>query len=147
MKNFINITMATVAMVVAMAFASFAGTPTEEAAKAVTLINNYRVANGRAALTWDDAMTAGTVVRAQEASVNFEHSRPDGSAWYTADPDHFYGENLAENASNAETVVAAWIASPVHRENILGDFSTCNIQAYVSADGTWYWANEFGYTD
>lgn len=147
MKNIFKMAMVTVAMAAMMAFASFAGTPAEETAKAVELINNYRVANGRAALTWDDAMTAGTTVRAQEASVHFEHTRPDGAAWYTADPDHFYGENLAEGASDADTIVQAWIASPVHRENILGNFSTCNIQVYVSANGAWYWVNEFGYID
>lgn len=145
MKHFIKVTMAAAAMAIAMAFTSFAGTPAEESAKAFQLINDYRVANGLNALVWDDNMSSGTAIRAQETSVLNEHTRPDGSAWYTVDPEHFYGENLAEAFDNAEDVVRAWIASPVHRGNILSDFGSANLQAYVAADGSWYWANEFNY--
>lgn len=127
MKNVFK-TMAAVAMMVAFfAFSSFAGTPAEETAKAVALINAYRADQGLPALKWDDSMSAGTAVRAQEASVRFEHIRPDGSAWYSVDPDRFYGENLGECADgNAEKMVQAWVASPIHRENIVGDYNSFN---------------------
>lgn len=146
MKNSAKIMVATVAMTVTMAFSSFAGTPAEETAKAVALINNYRTEHGLKALVWDDNMSAGTVVRAKEASIKFEHTRPDGSAWYTADDEHFYGENLAEGfTGNAEAVVKAWIASPTHLANIVRDYQTFNLQVYVDTDGHWYWANEFNF--
>lgn len=145
MKNIIKMTLVTIAAIAAFAFSSFAGTPAEEQAKACVLINEYRAEQGLPALNWDDAMSSGTCVRAQEASIVFEHVRPDGSAWYTADEDRFYGENLAEGFTSAETVVKAWIASPTHRENIVKDYSTMNLQVYVADNGHWYWANEFNY--
>lgn len=146
MKDCAKTVAATVAMAVAMTFASFAGTPAEETAKAVALINVYRTEHGLKALVWDDDMSAGTVVRAKEASIIFDHTRPDGSAWYTADYEHFYGENIAEGfTGNAEAVVKAWIASPTHLANIVCDYSTFNLQIYVDENGHWYWANEFNY--
>ena len=56
-----------------------------------------------------------------------------------------YGENLAKNYFNAAAVVQAWMASPTHAANILGNSSTIGVAAYIADNGTWYWAQEFGY--
>ena len=55
------------------------------------------------------------------------------------------GENIAGNSSNS-SAVTAWMNSPTHRENILWpEFTRCAIAIYAADDGTYYWAQEFGY--
>ena len=56
-----------------------------------------------------------------------------------------YGENLAKGYTTAGEAVAAWMASPTHKENIMfADFRTCGIAIYETG-GMWDWAEEFGY--
>lgn len=133
--------MATVMMVFAMTFMSFAGSD-EEAARSVTIINNYRQQNGLSALSVDDTITAAAKIRAAETAVSYSHTRPDGTPWYTVN-DKIYGECLAEKHQRAEDAVNAWVNSSAHKELILGDFAAINVQVYVSADGTWHWVAEF----
>lgn len=91
----------------------------------LNLVNQERAKNGIAALSWGTTCEAAANTRAREIMSNYSHTRPDGSAWSTTCPipetGGISGENL--NAGNAavspETVVASWMASPDHRENIL----------------------------
>jgi len=56
------------------------------------------------------------------------------------------GENLAEGQTTAEQVVADWLASPDHRENLLHP-SWCEMGIAVrraGASGPFYWTQEFG---
>lgn len=46
-------------------------------------INQERASQGLPALSIDPTLSAIAKVRAQEASVNFSHTRPDGNTWYT----------------------------------------------------------------
>ncbi len=140
MKN-IKLMIATVMMVFAMTFAAFAGSD-EEAAKTITIINNYRQQNGLAELSVDDTITAAAKIRAAETAVNYSHTRPNGTPWYTVS-DKIYGECLAEKYQKAEDVVNAWVNSQVHKELVMGDFAAVNVQVYVSADGVWHWVAEF----
>ena len=56
-----------------------------------------------------------------------------------------YGENLAHNYYNANSVVDAWMASPTHRANIeTASYTKMGVAAYKAANGQWYWAQEFG---
>lgn len=146
MKNTIIRIITTLVLAIMTPTTVYAGTPAEEAQKAVTIINDYRAANGLTVLTVDDRLSNATAIRAEECSRLFSHTRPDGTAWYTADSDLLYGENCAKAFYTAESVVKAWIESPTHLMNITDkDFTSCNIQIYVADNGTWYWVNEFGY--
>ena len=111
------------------------------------LVNNARAAEGLAPLSWNSALAADAAVRAQEIVASFSHTRPDGSEWWTVDPDRMYGENLASGQSTAQEVFNSWMASPGHRANILGGYSTCGFALYYGGDAgsTYYWAQEFGY--
>ncbi len=111
------------------------------------LVNEARAAEGLAPLSWSNALAADAAVRAQEIVLNFSHTRPDGSDWWTVDPDRMYGENLACGQSTAQEVFNSWMASPGHRANILGDFTTCGFALHYNGDAsyTYYWAQEFGY--
>lgn len=107
--------------------------------------NAQRAAAGLGALKWSDGLEAAAMVRAQEIVSTWSHTRPNGSDWWTVNSNLMYGENLAKGYSSADAAVAAWMASPTHKENIMyGSFKTCGIAIYEQG-GVWYWAEEFGY--
>ncbi len=53
------------------------------------------------------------------------------------------GENVAYGYSQAKKLVDAWIASPTHRANILGDFNYFDISTDFSKSGVMYSTNIF----
>lgn len=125
-----------------MSMTGFAQNNTE--AEVIAKVNDIRVANGLNALRYDASLEATATVRANELNVRFSHTRPDGSDWYTVNPDLMYGENLADGYNTADAVVNAWMASPEHKANILKpDFTTVAVSSAVK-NGKTYWAQEFG---
>ena len=125
-----------------MSMTGFAQNNTE--AEVIAKVNEIRVANGLNTLRYDASLEASADVRADELTVRFSHTRPDGSDWYTANPDLMYGENLADGYNTADAVVNAWMASPEHEANILKpDFTTVAVSTAVK-NGKTYWAQEFG---
>lgn len=125
-----------------MSMTGFAQNNTE--AEVIAKVNDIRVANGLNALRYDASLEATAAVRANELTVRFSHTRPDGSDWYTVNPDLMYGENLADGYNTADAVVNAWMASPEHKANILKlDFTTVAVSTVVK-NGKTYWAQEFG---
>ena len=117
-----------------------------EAMRAFNLVNSVRAANGLPALVWDNNLESTSAVRAQECSVSFSHTRPNGRPWYTVNSSIMGGENLAYGYYDANSAVNAWMDSPTHRENILWpEFTRIAISLYAADDGTYYWAQEFGY--
>ncbi len=112
---------------------------------ALNLVNQQRAAAGMPALSWNDNLAACAMIRATELPSSFSHTRPNGQDWYTVAPNIMYGENVAYGYNTPDSAVAAWMASPAHKGNILTPgFATCGIGAY-DAGGTWYWSQEFGY--
>lgn len=112
---------------------------------AYDLVNAHRANAGVAALTRSQALEDCARVRAQEIVGYFSHTRPSGAAWWTVNSDIQYGENLAKLYNSADSVVAAWMASPTHAQNILdAGFRTLGMAIYQSGNN-WYWAQEFGY--
>ena len=117
----------------------------QAAVTALDMCNQKRTAAGLGTLTWNNGLESAAMVRAQEIVGTWSHTRPNGSDWYTVNSSIMYGENLAKGYSSASDCVAAWMASPTHRENVLyADFRTCGIAIYEQG-GAWYWAEEFGY--
>jgi uncharacterized protein YkwD len=53
------------------------------------------------------------------------------------------GENIAWNFKTPEGLVAAWMRSAGHKENILGDFTHFGISATRNSAGTYYVTNLF----
>lgn len=112
---------------------------------AYDLVNAHRANAGLAGLTRSAALEDCARVRAEEITRLFSHTRPSGAAWWTVNTAIQYGENLAKLYNDANSVVAAWMASPTHAANILaGDFRTLGMAIYQSGNN-WYWAQEFGY--
>ena len=53
------------------------------------------------------------------------------------------GENIACGQQTPSEVVSAWMASPEHRANILGDYTHVGA-GRADRDGRIYWVNHFG---
>ncbi len=115
------------------------------AIEASNLVNEERESAGLDPLAWDQNLETVSHVRAEECSRSFSHTRPDGKKWYTVNSKIQGGENLAFGFDSAEDAVEAWMNSPTHRDNILYDeFEKVAIAIYEK-DGTYYWAQEYGY--
>ena len=75
-------------------------------------------------------------VRAEEASIRFRHTRPDGTRCFTIFKQNALtykaaGENLAYGYSQPGDIVKAWMNSPSHKDNILDpDFQFVGIGYY-----------------
>ena len=82
-------------------------------------------------------------VRAGEIVQTFSHTRPDGFSWSTVSG-AAYGENIAKGQNSAEKVIASWMTSQGHRENILhGSYGSIGVCARVE-NGVVYWVQLFG---
>ena len=113
----------------------------------LALINQIRRENGLGELYMDYTLIQVANVRAEEATRNWSHTRPDGSQWWTLHQQFGlygkFGENLAYGQMTPEAVVQAWMNSEGHRANILSaDFHSVGISSYYN-DGIYYWAQEF----
>jgi uncharacterized protein YkwD len=53
-------------------------------------------------------------------------------------------ENLAFGQASPSGAVAAWLADPAHRANLLGAFTDCGLSGARSAAGAWYWVADYG---
>ena len=111
---------------------------------AYDLCNAHRANSKLAGNVYSNALADAAKVRAKEIVGTFSHTRPNGSAFWTVNSDVQWGENLAKLYNSADTVVAAWMASPTHAANILaGDFKSVGLAIYQSGNN-WYWAQDFG---
>ena len=88
------------------------------ASQVVAQVNAERAAAGLNSLTVDADLTAAACVRAREIVELFSHTRPDGSSWSTVSS-KVNGENIAMGYRTADAVMAGWMNSVGHRENIL----------------------------
>lgn len=95
-------------------------------ARIVELTNTERKKAGAGSLTVSSALTSAAQQKAQDMLDKdyFAHISPTGvTPWFwMAKVGYDYdiaGENLAIDFTEAEDVVAAWLASPSHKENML----------------------------
>lgn len=113
------------------------------ATQVLNLVNQERAARGLSALRMDSELTRAACVRAGEIAQSFSHTRPDGSSWSTVSSSA-YGENIAMGQQTAEKVIAAWMTSTGHRENILrASYGSIGICA-IKSNGVMYWVQLFG---
>ncbi|WP_049945906.1 MULTISPECIES: CAP domain-containing protein [unclassified Butyrivibrio] len=112
----------------------------------VAYMNALRGELGLPAFTVSDSLNQAASVRAGELAVRFDHTRPDGSAWYTVGTG-VNGENLAradkEEEKGTLNIIAGWYLSPSHRANLLSGSTQIGIAAYEDANGVAYIACEF----
>ena len=138
----------------AFAMPAAAAIPSGAAKEVVRLVNAERAKVGLPALKSNyGALKNAAQKRATELPLRFDstHARPDGSAWHTVLKDYnvrytFAGENIAYGQKSAAQVVQAWMDSPGHKKNILGDFTHIGVGIYESTqDGRTRlnWSQEF----
>lgn len=110
--------------------------PTVQAAadstvRVLQLTNQERMSKGLNPLIMDD----GLKVAAQQRAIFLLQKGYFGHYYQNTDPWmfieqagehdwHWAGENLAKNYADPEAMVAAWVASPTHRANLLSDHYT-----------------------
>lgn len=117
--------------------------PSNAEEELVAQVNAERAKYGLGALRVDDELTRAAQVRAREIVQKFSHTRPDGSAWNTVSASA-YGENIAVGQRTVDKVMAAWLTSKGHRENILrASYGSIGVCRYISG-GVTYWVQLFG---
>ncbi len=118
----------------------------------LTLVNKVRIKNDLDPLSWGYSCESAADTRAKESMSLYSHTRPDGSSWSTAcpvpDSGGVSGENLAigNAAVSPATVVALWMSSESHRENILNPDYTKLAVGFVFDPNTnyrTYWSQFF----
>lgn len=108
------------------------------------LINNIRIQNDLLPLEWDNELYETAKIRAAEASVSWSHTRPDGSHWSVMS-EGLHGENLAKGYNSSDAVVAAWMTSEGHKENILRENFSRGAVFFYEGENGWFWCFHFGY--
>jgi hypothetical protein len=93
--------------------------------------NSARVDDNLAPLSWNTKLAEAAQAKADDMAAKgyFAHVSPDGTTpWkWIADAGYqfeYAGENLAVDFTDSEDVVQAWLNSPTHRANILGEHYT-----------------------
>jgi hypothetical protein len=135
------------ASVTAVPVATATATPTVEM-QVLNIVNAERAKYGLAPLSWDPVNLApGAALRAQEISVYFDHTRPNGTSCFTVvtNPGAL-GENIAAGQRSPEEVMVDWMNSPGHRSNILNaGFTKLGVGYYYNAQAPYryYWVQMF----
>lgn len=88
--------------------------------------NTERANNGVQHLQYNEQLSSAAYLKAQDmfARQYWAHNAPDGTTpwqWFAkVDYNYAYaGENLAKNFTTSSATIAAWMASPEHRKNML----------------------------
>lgn len=119
------------------------------AKQVMELVNKERAKEGLPALTTDERITKAAMVRAAELEELFSHTRPDGTACFTAlnEAGVSYwtaGENIAMGQWSPESVMNSWMNSPGHRANILDrSFRKIGVGYYRDKYGRNCWTQFF----
>lgn len=123
-------------------------TPTFQA-KLLALTNRDRFASGLPPLAGNDRLTAAAMRYAQilAAAGHLDHSvdgsspggriAAQGYAWQRE------GENIAAGQTSEEQVEQEWMASPGHRQNILGPYHDVGFGMAQGQSGI-FWVTDFG---
>ena len=116
------------------------------------LTNQERAKEGIDPLTSLPELQRGTDIRAEELVSVTEHTRPDGTPWYTIlnilqlPYYKWAGENLAAGQRSPEAAVNAWMNSQGHRENILRKaYTHMGVGYHYETEGYYkaYWVQVF----
>ena len=127
------------------------------AAQVLTLLNEHRGALGLPGLTVSATLQASANWKAQHMAAYgyLAHDDPAppiarSSSQRISDCGYpvsaaVIGENLAEGITTAQAAEDAWLSSPPHRANMeSATYLAVGIAAARAANGTWYWAEDFG---
>ena len=146
---------ATACALVALALATgvaYAGTvdvhahgDTAEGRELLTLVNADRARHGVAPLGWDECLEYAALQRGCEQTIQFSHTRPDGTSCFTAFPASWaMAENLAWGQRSTTQVNTEWINSPGHHANMLrNDITRFGAAHVIDNSGNDIWVECF----
>ena len=104
------------------------------------IVNKERQAAGLKPLRFNETLYKAAVIRAEEITIKFSHTRPNGDSAFTVAPGLMNGENISYGYSSPTSAVQGFMNSPGHRQNILNP--SYSIGSYIN--GVWYWVQLFG---
>jgi uncharacterized protein YkwD len=123
-------------------------------AEVIDLTNQARAAGGLQPLVASAALTRAAAIHSQDMArlgqmVHDIPGAPNGSlaerAAFVGYRYRSLGENIAYNQAGGAAVVAAWLASPPHHENMLSaDFTEIGVGVAWSRRGEPYYTMELG---
>ncbi len=119
--------------------------------RVVDLTNAQRAASGLGALTVNADLQRSAQRYVNHLAADGAFSHTDGSVLGTRVTQAgyvytFVGENLALGQTSPRGVVAAWMASPEHRANMLdGRFTEMGVGVARRSDGRILWCIDFGW--
>ena len=121
----------------------------EMASEVIRLTNIERVKAGRSPLQYHAGLQRAAMVRAEEITRKFSHTRPDGTDSSTALYENGVacdgGENIAAGQKTPEAVVRAWMNSSGHKATMMRQ-SITHIGVGVCKSpitGQWLWVQDF----
>lgn len=112
--------------------------------KMLELVNAERAKYGVEPLTLDKKLTEAAMIRAEELSVSFNHTRPGGS-YDKSLPAQYSGENIGCGGEDVNSMFEAFVESPMHHIGMLqkfftsvgfGQFDTCWVMVFKVAPAT-----------
>lgn len=126
-----------------------------EQSRIIMITNNLREAGGLARLSENQTLDASAAAKAADMAekVYFAHESPEGKrlANFLDQAGYKYisaGENLAIGYVDADTVVEAWLNSPLHRGNMFDrrfeEIGVSLVNGYKDGQETVYIAEHFG---
>ncbi|MCD7884208.1 MAG: CAP domain-containing protein [Lachnospiraceae bacterium] len=115
------------------------------AQEVVNLVNKTRNELGLPSLTLDAELTEAAMQRAAELSINFDHTRPDGTSCFTVlMRSYTAAENIACGQTSPESVMYSWLNSSGHYANIVSSYMTSiGVGCFRASDGEMYWVQYF----
>ena len=127
------------------------GTSSSTAAQVLAIVNSERSQEGLRSLSSDSDLNKLAQMKAEDMAKNgyFSHNSPTyGSAFDMMNEYGFSyrtaGENIAKGQKTAASVMQAWMNSPGHRANILGEgYTKLGVGYAVDSKGTPYWVQMF----
>jgi uncharacterized protein YkwD len=120
------------------------------------LVNKQRAANGLSSLCMNSKLATSALRHSKDMAVEdyMAHNGSDGSTMEERITDAGFvwtavGENVAAGQETVSDVMTAWMNSPEHKANILGDYKMFGTAYAYSADTTYqhYWTQDFGTGD
>lgn len=108
----------------------------------LSLVNEERKKQGLSPVNMDAGLLQSAMKRAEELSLLFSHTRPDGTNCFSVNQD-MAAENIAIGSTNAVEVMKMWMASTEQRENILKkDIHSIGIGCFF-VNGSYMWTQLF----
>ena len=117
----------------------------------VELVNEERAKDGVAPVTLNETLTDAAMLRAEEITEQFSHTRPDDTSCFTVLKDYNIGyyacaENIAAGNSTADATMNQWVNSSGHYNNLMNaTYTEIGVGVVYAPDSEYgyYWVQLF----